>query len=66
MVEQVRGEAVAQGVGRGPQVQAGQFEVFFEHPCHAPRRQTVSEPVDEDGRRRPGLPEKRRNGPTQR
>ena len=49
-VEQMRGEAVAERVGRSPLVEAGFAEVFFQHPGHAARRQPRAEFVGEDRR----------------
>ena len=46
-VEEMRGEAVAQRMRRGAGVEAGEFQVFFQHPGHAARGQAAAEFVDE-------------------
>ena len=46
--KQVRGEAVAERVGRRALVEAGFFEVLFEHPGDAARGQPGAEFVGED------------------
>ena len=53
-VEQMRGEAVPQRVRRGAVVEAGQFQILFQHPADAAGRQPPAEFVDEHRRRRAG------------
>src|SRR5688500_8989361 len=45
----MRGEAVAERVRRRAEVEAGEFEVFFEHPSDGTRGEPAAEFVDEKG-----------------
>lgn len=53
-VQQVRGEAMAERMGRSAPIQAGGAQVFFQHPSDAAGGQAPAKAVDEDRRSRAG------------
>ena len=62
-VEQVRGETVSQRVGRRAPIEARLFQVLFQHPRDAARRESIAELVEKQrvfgaltARHEPALP----------
>ncbi len=49
-IQEVGGKAVPQGVGAGPLVQPGDFQVLLQHAAHAAGGQPTAKTVDEQGR----------------